>query len=110
MYFSCPPLYRITVGKDEYHYVQTEQEKEELINKYGNRVANNGIQRFKGLGEMNSEQLWNTTMNPKTRVLEQIVIENIKKDEHMIHLCMGEETAPRKELIMQNSQEANIDV
>jgi DNA gyrase subunit B len=106
MYFSCPPLYKLVINKQNY-FAKDEQERDALIAQYGNKVTN--VQRFKGLGEMNPEELWETTMNPATRTLEQITIDDIEKDEYMLSLCMGEEVIPRREFIMQHALEANID-
>ena len=106
VYFSCPPLYKLVINKQNY-FAKDEQERDALINQYGNRVTN--VQRFKGLGEMNPEELWETTMNPATRTLEQISIDEIEKDEYILSLCMGEEVIPRREFIMQHALEANID-
>lgn len=106
VYFSCPPLYKLVINKQNY-FAKDEQERDALINQYGNKVTN--VQRFKGLGEMNPEELWETTMNPATRTLEQISIDEIEKDEYMLSLCMGEEVVPRREFIMQHALEANID-
>lgn len=106
LYFSCPPLYKIVMGKETI-YAKDDNEKDELVDKYSKKVTN--IQRFKGLGEMNPSQLWETTMNPANRTLEQITLEDIEKDEYMLSLCMGEDVAPRKEFIMQHSLEANLD-
>jgi DNA gyrase subunit B len=106
LYFSCPPLYKVIVGKNTY-YVKDDAEKDEFLNKLGNKKAE--VQRFKGLGEMNANELWETTMDPERRTLEQIVIEDIEKDEYMLSLCMGDNVPPRKEFIMQHSLEANID-
>lgn len=105
-YFTCPPLYKLVINKKNY-YAKDEEEKDALIAQYGNKVTN--IQRFKGLGEMDFNQLWETTMNPETRVIEQVTIEDAERDEYILSLCMGEEVAPRREFIMQHSLEASID-
>lgn len=105
IYFSCPPLYKATVGKQNF-YASNDKEKENIIARYGNKVS---FQRFKGLGEMSSEQLWDTTMNPETRTLEQITIKDVDNDEYILSLCMGEEVVPRKEFIMEHSLEADLD-
>ena len=106
LYFSCPPLYKLVINKENV-YAKDDIEKEELIAKHGNKVTN--VQRFKGLGEMNASQLWETTMDPSTRTLERITLEDIEKDEYILSLCMGEEVKPRKEFIMEHSLEANLD-
>lgn len=106
VYFSCPPLYKLVINKQNY-FAKDEAERDALVAQYGNKVTN--VQRFKGLGEMNAEELWETTMNPEARTLEQITIEDIERDEYILSLCMGEEVLPRREFIMQHSLEANID-
>lgn len=106
VYFSCPPLYKVVVGKNTY-YAENDAKLEEYRVQYGNKITN--IQRFKGLGEMNADQLWETTMNPETRTLEQVTIEDIEQDEYILSLCMGEEVAPRREFIMMYANEAVID-
>lgn len=106
VYFSCPPLYKLVINKQNY-FAKDEQERDTLIAQYGKKVTN--VQRFKGLGEMNPNELWETTMDPTTRTLEQITIDDIEKDEYMLSLCMGEEVIPRREFIMQHALEANID-
>lgn len=106
VYFSCPPLYKLVINKQNV-YAKDDAEKERLIAQYGNKVTN--VQRFKGLGEMMPEQLWDTTMNPETRTFEQVLIDDIEQDDYILSLCMGEEVAPRREFIMQHSLEANID-
>lgn len=106
LYYTCPPLYKLVINKKNY-YVKDEAERDKLIAEYGNKVTN--IQRFKGLGEMDADQLWETTMNPESRTIEQITLEDAEKDEYILSLCMGEEVAPRREFIMLHSLEANID-
>lgn len=103
LYYSCAPLYKLVISKENV-YAKDEEEKESLIAQFGNKVTN--VSRFKGLGEMNAEQLWETTMNPGTRTMEQITIEDAEQDEYILSLCMGEEVAPRKEFIVQHSLEA----
>lgn len=106
LYFSCPPLYKLVINKQNV-YAKDDAEKDALIAQYGNKVTN--VQRFKGLGEMNAEQLWETTMNPEVRTLERVTIEDAERDEYILSLCMGEEVVPRREFIMAHSLEANID-
>lgn len=109
LYLSCPPLYKIEVGKNskEVYYAINEEEKDAIVSKLGNKTHK--VQRFKGLGEMNPSQLWDTTMNPETRILEQVTIDDAEEAEYMLSLCMGEEVAPRRELITENSKSANLD-
>lgn len=106
LYFSCPPLYKLVINKQNV-YAKDDAEKDALIAQYGNKVTN--VQRFKGLGEMQAEQLWDTTMDPEKRTLERVTIEDAERDEYILSLCMGEEVVPRREFIMAHSLEADID-
>ena len=106
LYFSCPPLYKLVINKQNV-YAKDDAEKDALIAQYGNKVTN--VQRFKGLGEMQAEQLWDTTMDPSKRTLERVTIEDAERDEYILSLCMGEEVVPRREFIMAHSLEADID-
>jgi DNA gyrase subunit B len=111
LYVAQPPLYKIEVSKDESYWVNTDGEKEtleaELLAK-GKTIKS--MQRFKGLGEMNPEQLWNTTMNPKTRSLKRICIEDGEAANKIFEILMGNEVAPRKKFIQTHSQEAKLDI
>lgn len=106
IYIACPPLYKIKVGKNVL-YIYTDQELQEFINEHGQP---DNIQRFKGLGEMNADQLWETTMNPETRKLIQVTVEDAEAAEDALALCMSEDSKMRKEWIMENSIYAEIDV
>ena len=108
IYIAMPPLYRIKAGKDVY-YVYSEEEKERLLKKLeGMKVE---VQRYKGLGEMNPEQLWETTMNPETRVIKKVFMEDAIEADRIFSILMGPDTEPRKEFIMSHAREAvNIDV
>ncbi|MFP4523160.1 MAG: DNA topoisomerase (ATP-hydrolyzing) subunit B [Candidatus Nanoarchaeia archaeon] len=108
VYDSMPPLYKIQKGKDK-RYVLNENAKEKILNEMGSQGVN--IQRYKGLGEMNAEQLWETTMNPRSRTLKQITIEDAVAADHMFHILMGDEVEPRKEFIEKNALNVvNLDV
>ncbi|MFH1590224.1 MAG: DNA topoisomerase (ATP-hydrolyzing) subunit B [archaeon] len=107
IYLAQPPLYLLKKGKEKI-YVQTEEEKEKMLKKLGPGVA---VQRYKVLGEMNPEQLWETTMNPENRTLKQIKIEDAVEADRMFTILMGEEVEPRREFIEKNAKKVvNIDI
>ncbi len=111
LYVAQPPLFKIEVSKDEFYWVKNEEERDKMIAKLAlENKSPKHIQRFKGLGEMNPEQLWETTMNPKTRVLKRIRVEDIEEADATFDLLMGNEVAPRKKFIQTHSKEANLDI
>jgi len=105
VYIATPPLYRVYRGNKEF-YCWTEEERESHIAELGNGAQ---VQRYKGLGEMSHQQLWDTTMNPETRLLRQVTIENAAEADRIFSMLMGDEVAPRREFIEENASYANID-
>ena len=112
LYIATPPLYLCTFKNKVKEYSYTEQQRQAFLDKYGNGVdddKNIHTQRYKGLGEMNPEQLWDTTMNPKTRLLKQVNIENAAEADEIFSMLMGDDVEPRRQFIEQNATYANID-
>ena len=109
VYCATPPLYRVKKGKVE-KYCWTEEERKQLVDELGGGSEKGiSIQRYKGLGEMNAEQLWDTTMDPNTRILRQVTIENAAEADRIFSMLMGDDVPPRREFIEQNAKYANID-
>jgi DNA gyrase subunit B len=110
IYIATPPLYLIKKGKAE-RYCWTEEERDQAVIDMGQgKESSVGIQRYKGLGEMNAEQLWSTTMNPETRTLRQVTIESAAEADHIFSMLMGDEVPPRREFIETHAKYAKIDV
>lgn len=110
VYIAQPPLYQVKRGK-EMAYAWTEEDRKAIIARIaGGKEDSVSLQRYKGLGEMNSEQLWETTMNPATRTLKQVTIESAAEADRVFSMLMGDEVAPRREFIETHAKYARIDV
>jgi len=108
IYIAQPPLYRLKKGNSE-TYAYSDEEKERLLQRLGNQGV--GIQRYKGLGEMNPEQLWRTTMDPEKRTLLQVVLEDAAEADRIFTILMGDQVEPRRKFIEENAKYVrNLDV
>ena len=109
IYIATPPLYLVKRGSKQ-SYAWDDDQRDRLVMEFkGKSDANVGIQRYKGLGEMNAEQLWDTTMNPEFRTLRQVTIENAAESDNIFSMLMGDDVPPRREFIETNAKYANID-
>jgi DNA gyrase subunit B len=110
VYIATPPLYFLKKGKAE-QYCWNDAQRREFVEKYADGKEDSvHIQRYKGLGEMNAEQLWLTTMNPENRMLRQVSYENVADADRVFSMLMGDDVPPRREFIEANATYANIDV
>jgi len=111
IYIATPPLYQLKKGSNV-QYAWSDEQRNELIQEMKGAAKESavGIQRYKGLGEMNAEQLWETTMNPESRTLRRVTIENAAESDRIFSMLMGDDVPPRREFIEKNAKYANIDV
>ena len=110
VYIAQPPLYKVSKSKKD-HYAYSDKELEILLDEIGGKNSNVNIQRYKGLGEMDSEQLWDTTMNPETRTLIQVNVEDTMVADEIFTILMGDKVEPRKDFIIENAKKVvNLDI
>ena len=111
LYIAQPPLYKVQAGK-EIQYAYSDDEKDKVVKavREKNTKLNISIQRYKGLGEMNPEQLWETTMNPANRILKQVAVDDAEEADATFTMLMGDEVPPRKHFIQSNAKLATLDL
>jgi DNA gyrase subunit B len=111
VYIATPPLYLLKKGNTE-KYCWNEDERVKIVSEWSKDGSDKGIhvQRYKGLGEMNAEQLWSTTMNPQSRILRQVTIDSGSEADRVFSMLMGDEVPPRRDFIERNAKYANIDI
>ena len=112
VFIAKPPLYRLSRGR-EFQYVYSDEQKQELVAKWeaANPQTKINIQRYKGLGEMDADQLWDTTMDPSTRVMKSVTIDEAEKADRIFDILMGEEVLPRRKFIQSRARSVqNLDI
>ena len=110
IYIASPPLYLVKKGKEQEYCWNDDDRKAAVARIGGGKDESVGIQRYKGLGEMNAEQLWSTTMNPETRTLKQVSIESAAESDHIFSMLMGDDVPPRREFIEKHAKYAKLDI